>query len=228
MKREVKRQRVLPAYRIDIPEIGLLWKRCRDLFPEPDKVYCSLIFELPAETLRFSSFEELVGFQGLPPQVTVFSLWLNQGDRHISLRSSTILGSRPEVSAGGDGEAWCAGAVETVYSFLANHRATYSWFIAAPLGWMLFLLTSVVPLATALASKFWQPELRIPVAAAYSWAALICTVSLLYFTRHRLFPMTVLVVRETQGYIRRHVAELSLFVAVVSAALSIIGWFIAK
>ena len=228
MKREVKRQRVLPAFKVDIADLGLLWQRCVALFTEGNRLHSTLTLELPGETLKFSSMEELAAADGLPAKVLKFSLWMSEGDRHVSLRSSSLLWSRPEVSASGETEAWCAGAVETVYAFLANHKATYSWFIAAPLGWMLVLFAYVTPLGLALASKYVQPELRIPLAAAYGWGALIVVLSLLFFARARLFPMTVLTLREEQGFLRRHVAELSLFVAVVSAVLSIIGWFVAK
>lgn len=227
MKREISRKKFLPAYRIDIPEVGLLWQKSIDLFPDPKSVHCVLTLKLSGEELKFASFDELVGYQGLPPQVSDFSLWVSQGNKHMLLRSSTLLGLGSEVSAGGESEAWCAGVVETVYSFLVNHKATYSWFVAAPLGWLISVI-GVAPFVAVLAAKILQQELNIPAAAGYSWIAIICALALLYSSRPRLFPMSVLVVRETQGYVQRHVGELGLFVALASLVLTIISLFVAK
>jgi len=228
MKREVNRRRVLPAFQLDIQDLGLLWSRCIALFDAPEEVHASLTVELETETLKFSTFHELEEFSGLPDRVTKLSLWLSRGDRHISIRSPSLIGTLCEVHAGGESEAWCAGAVETVFAFISNHRASYGWFVTAPLGWILVALVYGLPFVLFLAQKFVTANLQISQASAYAWSALVASITLLYLSRNRLFPLTVLEVRESRGFVRRNVAELGLAVAVVSLVLTVIGWFVSK
>jgi len=228
MKREVSRSRSLPAFELDVQDLGLLWSRCLALFEEPERVYATLTLELPAETLKFSSFQELESFQALPDRITTLSLWLAQGDRHILIRSYSIMGISPEVSTGAESEAWCAGAVETVFAFMSNHRASYHWFVAAPLGWVLLAVIYGLPLTLVAWQKFVAPDFKAPLAFAYAWGALVAAITLLHWSRKRLFPVTVLKVRETRSFLKRNVAELSLAVALISLVLTVIGWFVSK
>lgn len=224
MKREISRKKALPTFRIDVAELSLLWERLVALFKDPSRVHCSLTLELPSETLKFDDFDELKNFQTLPSTVTNFSLRLMEGERHISIRTTGIIGSKPQVSVGGESEAWCAGAVETVFVFFVQHKASYNWFIAAPIGWLLVLLTY----GAGFASSFLAKDVKVPLPALVGWLSLVVTFTLLYMLRAKLFPMTVLSVRNGDGFFRRHVAELSLLVAVLSALLTVIGWFVAK
>jgi hypothetical protein len=224
MKREISRKKTLPAFRIDMAELGLLWERLVALFNDPSRVHGSLTLELPTETLKFANFGELKNHDKLPPTANKFSLLLMEGERHIFIGTSGIVSSKPEVSVGGESEAWCAGAVETAFVFFVQHKASYNWFIAAPIGWLLVLLTY----GAGLASSFLAKDVKVPLPAFVGWLSLVVTFTLLYALRAKLFPMTVLSIRNTDGFFRRHVAELTLLVAVVSALLTVIGWFIAK
>ncbi len=179
---------------------------------------------LPSETLKFDNFDEMKNYQTLPSTVTNFSLFIMEGGRHISIRTTGIIGTKPQVSVGGETEAWCAGAVETVFVFFVQHKASYSWFIAAPVGWLLVLLIYGVGLALI----FFAKDVKVPLPALVGWLSLIVTFTLLYVLRAKLFPVTVLSVRSGDGFFRRHVAELSLLVAVLSALLTVIGWFFVK
>ena len=223
MKREISRKKTLTAFQIDIAELGLLWEKLLALFKDPSRTLCSFTLDLPSETLKFDNFDELKSYQTLPSTVTNFSLWLSEGERHISIRTQGLISSKPQVSVGGESEAWCAGAVETVFVFFVQHKPSYNWFIAAPLGWFLVLLNGAV-----FAFVFLAKDTKIPLAAGISWLSLVVTFTLLYALRAKLFPMTVLSVRSSDGFFRRHIAELSLLVAVVSALLTVIGWFVAK
>ena len=197
-------------------------------FPDPANVHTSLTLKMPAETLTFESVGELLAYNGLPDKVNRVSLWLHGDGKHISLRSPSYAWSRAEVSVGAESEAWCAGAVETVYAFLANHKASYHWFVALPLGWMLILLFNAFPVSILLIQKFFLPDLRIPAATGYAWIALCVSITILYVSRGALFPATTLKIRESRGFFRRNVGELGLLVAVVSAILSVISWFAGK
>ena len=65
-----------------------------------------------------------------------------------------------------------------------------------------------------------------PVFAA--WLSITITLGILYLVRGKLLPSSTLVVTQEEGFIRRHVGELSLLVAILSAILTVVGWFFAK
>ena len=169
MKREVNRERRLPAFRIDVADLGVLWQRCVALFARPEDVRAHCIVTLPGETLKFQSLEEITAFKELPTQCTRFELWFHQDSRHVAVLPASLFGSHPSVSAGGESESWCAGAVESVHSFLSNHKATYNWFATAPYGWLLFLFGNIAPIALFLAAKASFVEPVLPRLALYGW-----------------------------------------------------------
>ena len=224
MKREVKRERALPAFAIGISELELLLGRLLALFDKPEDVYGSIEITLPSESLEFKNIEELKGYSELRGRITKFRVWLSQGGRHVSIKSSSILGSRPEVSASGDTEAWCAGALETVYSFAQTNKLWYSWFSSAPIGWVLIFLANAPTLASLLLPK--GQSLSKPVFIA--WMSITIALAILYLARGKLLPSAILVVTREEGFVRRHIGELSLFVAIISVVLTVVGWFFGK
>ena len=142
----------------------------------------------------------------------------------LKCNCSSFFGSRPEVRASGNTESWCAGAVETVTTFVERHRVWYHWFLVAPVGWLLALLTYGAGIAMALVPK----EFKVPPIAVIAWLGLTLAVLLLYISRAKLLPVCALEIRDQNGFLRKHVAELSLLVAIVSAILTVVGWFFTK
>lgn len=59
------------------------------------------------------------------------------------------------------------------------------------------------------------------------WLAITIAVAIPYFGKSKLLPASVLRVTDEEGFIRQHGIELSLFIAVISAVLTVIGWFVA-
>ncbi len=224
MKREVKRERALPAFSVGIGELEVLCKRLTEQFDSPEDVYIKIELTLPSESLEFRSIEELRQYSNLRGRITKFRLWFSQGERHVSIRSSSLLGSRPEVSASAETEAWCAGAIETVYSFIQSNRLWYHWFVSAPIGWIFFIFANIPNIALLLLPK--GQSLEKPVFAG--WLAVTITLGILYFARTTLLPSSVIIVTREEGFVRRNAAELSLLVAIVSAVLTVIGWFFGK
>jgi hypothetical protein len=128
------------------------------------------------------------------------------------------------VSASGETEAWCAGAIETTYSFLLSNKLWYSWFVTAPLGWVLLLCINAPTIGSLLLPKEQSPG----KSAFVAWLGITLTLALLYFFKGRLLPSSVLVITQKETFLRRHAAELSLVVAIASLILTAIGWFVAK
>ena len=227
MKRKVTREKELPAFKIDLIELGLLQKRCRATFDRPDEVRFSINIRLVNEKLMFASVAEMEAYEHLPDKVTDFSLWFSQDDRRIFLLSTSLLGMVPEVSAEGEAESWSAGAVETVYSFLNGHKTSYDWLTKLPIGWLIIFFGFLLAMFPLILKSELIAESAL-AAITLSWLSLSVAVGLLFLTRHRVFPMMVLQVRQSEGFIRRHAGELSLAVAVTSAILTVVGWFFAK
>lgn len=224
MKREVRREKKLPAFSLGIGELEAIWGRLAALFEKPEDVYAKLEIMLPAETLEFESIEELREYASLQGSVTKFSLWLSQGGWHIFIKSSSLFASRPEVSASGETEAWCAGAIETTYSFLLSNKLWYSWFVTAPLDWVLLLCVNAPTVSLLLLPK--EQSLGRPAFAALLGITL--TLAVLFFFKGKLLPSSVLIITQKESFVRRHAAELSLVVAIVSLVLTAVGWFVAK
>lgn len=223
MKREVKREKRLPAFSINVDELGILWTRLIALFDENQTVYSTIKISLPSEELEFDTIEELKQYPQLKGKITKFSLWLSQArTRHISIRSSSFLNSQAEVSASADNEAWCAGAIETTFSFLQAHKLWYHWFVAAPIGWLLLLLAN----APTIAGLFLPKGEVIDKFVYAGWLSITLAIAIPYFGKSKLLPASVIRVTDEEGFIRKHGVELSLLIAVLSAVLTVVGWFV--
>jgi hypothetical protein len=128
------------------------------------------------------------------------------------------------ISATADTEAWCAGAVETARAFLFTYRPWYHWFLSLPLGWMLLILFN----APMIYSWFLPKGEKLEALLLWAWLIAFSVLGFLWAFRAQLFPSSQLVVTEDETWIRRHSAEISLVMGVVSAILAIVGWFVKK
>jgi hypothetical protein len=224
MKREVEREQKLPSFKIGIAELEVLFDRLVALFPEPENVHCSIDLNLKSEKLEFDNVAELKQYGSLNGEVTKFSLWLSQGGKRIWLRSSGVFGGRSAISAKAENEAWCAGAIETASSFLQSHRLWYHWFISSPLGWVLSAF-AYIPI---ISGAFLPKGMFIEKPIIYAWVGITATLAILYVARSRLLPASILVFSKEEGFFQRNAAQLSLLIAIISAVLTVIGWYVGK
>lgn len=226
MKREVERERKIPAFSIGVGELEVLWGRMVALFDDPKKVYGSITITLPSEKLEFDDIEELKKYPNLKGRITKFSFYLSQSQsgRRVSMWSSSLFDSQSTISATGESEAWCAGAIEAVYSFLQSYKVWYRWFVAAPVGWFFIVLGNAPILALLALPK----GTKIDNTAFIGWLAILVTLGFLYIFKGKLFPASTLRVTNEESFIRRHSPELSLIIALVSAALTILGWYLGR
>ncbi|MEP6933764.1 MAG: hypothetical protein ABI988_07495 [Nitrospirota bacterium] len=226
MKRDVERKRTLPAFSLGIGELEALWERLVVLFEDPGKVHGQIEITLPMETLKFDNLEELKRYARLRGRITNFWILFSQNSRRISIRSRSGIFSPgpPEVSASAESEAWCAGAVETVYSFLQSYKVWYHLFISAPLGWIIFMFAN----ALSVASLFFPHDTIYRKHVLLPWLTIILALTILYVAKGRLLPSSTLRISEEEGFIRSHVGELSLIVGLIGIALTVILFFLGK
>lgn len=224
MKREVTREKKLPAFSIGIGELEALLERMSALFDKEKALYISIEITLKSEKLKFDKVEELREHSGNLSRVRNFSIWMSQDGRRVSIRSAYFLTSRSEVSTAADNEAWCAGAIETVYSYLHSNRLWYDWFLSAPLGWVLIVILSMPTVALLVLPK----GQIISKTIVAGWSAMTVVMALLFFSKGKILPSSVLVFNNTDNLIRRYGGELSLVIAIISAVLTVVGWFVTK
>jgi hypothetical protein len=121
-------------------------------------------------------------------------------------------------------EAWCAGAIETVYSFLRSYKVWYYPLVSAPIGWILIFLLNI----PTVAQLFLPKVASIHSTAFIGWVATLIALAFLFAFRGKLFPAAALRITEEENFIRRHSAELGLIIALLSAVLTVVGWFLGK
>lgn len=224
MKREVRRQKVLRSFSIDISQLEALCIRLTTLFKDPKNVVVCIEIDLPNQTLKFDSVEQLMQFPGLHGKVTRFSFSIAETGRSVFISARRFLGSRPYVYALGESEAWCAGAVESAQSFVESNSLWYHWFVITPIGWMLFLI-NLFPLANQLA----QPHgVKITGSATIWWGALLFVLFFVYVAKMLVLPTAVLEITKEETFIRKYAAEVSFGLALISVLLSVIGLLLAK
>lgn len=225
MKREVERKQQLPAYSLTVAQLEVLIERLRVLFPEPEETRCHVDIKLKSEKLTFDSVEELKSYSLLRGRITDFSIWVSNSPRRIWISTAGLLfDSRSTVHAEGESEAWCAGAIETVQSFVETRKLWYHWFLSAPIGWLLVAVT-YLPL---LYFSFLPKGTVVEKTVVAGWVGAMLTLFLLWLGRGRLLPGAILRVTEEEGFLRRRAPELTLLIALASATLTIAGWFVGK
>lgn len=205
----------------------MLIVRLLALFEEQDDAHVSIDIELKNEKLSFVDVNELVAYPDLRGKIADFSVWVyNYRSGHrISISSGgRRFRTHSTVSAKADTEAWCAGAIETVHSFLQTHKLWYHWFLVTPIGWLILILGYGPTFVLLVAPK----ETVIEKPIIFAWLAIVLTLFILWIGRRKLLPSSILRLTDEEGFIRRYASELSLSIALVSVALTIIGWFVKK
>ncbi len=224
MKRQITRERKLPAFSLSAGELELLWDKLLNLFDQPDAVYRSLEIQLPNEELSFTDVKELLQYNQLPAKLNRFTLYFHHNGRSVSIRQTGMMADTSTARAVGDSESWCAGVIDTVHTFAEARKTWYSFFVTAPIGLLLFL-SMYLPW---LASLFLGKEAKIDKAVTAGWTVAIVVLVVLFFGRGKLLPSATIRIKDEKGFVSRHAAELSLAVALFSAALTVIGWFVSK
>ena len=220
MKREVSRDKYLPAFSLDLDDLELLLSRLLSLFSEDGSMYSSIQLQLKRETLEFKNVQEIREYNGLRGRITNFRFYLSQGDKRISVRSGLILDSRPSVQTSSCNEAWCAGAVETVTSFIQPRREWYFWLYSWPITPILIVFGIILLLVKVLLPK----AVHLQAMTYYSLLiSLNVALLFLFFLKSSLLPSASIIITQEDSFLRRHIRELGLLVAIAAVVLTVIG-----
>ncbi|WP_340124607.1 hypothetical protein [Methylobacter svalbardensis] len=194
-----------------------LWNKLCALF-DSESVHSSIKIELPSEELRFCNIEELKKYSDLPNKIDKFSIWLNdmdysKGEKNLSITTKGFLDNKNTVHAQADSEAWCAGAIETTYTYLNTYKVWYSWFNNAPVGWYLFFAVNIPNIC-----YFFLPRelLSTIKTELLIWTLAIITIGFLFVFKAKLFPGSLLIIKNNESWIRKNSAEIGLTLGLLS------------
>ncbi|WP_296894949.1 hypothetical protein [Thiobacillus sp.] len=218
MKRELEREKRLPAFNLQLGDLELLWKRMLELFDTSKPLNSTIKLSLPSEKLEFESIDELRGYTALRGRVTNFSLRMSQGNRSVTVNTGGMFKFFPTVKVEAESDVWCAGAIEGVYGVIRANRVWYSWFIYAPF-YTLFILFAFTPMAIA---WFFPKAVEMPKPMTFAWLSAVLLFAFLSLTKERLLPAATISFTNEVGFIRRYGSEISLILGVVSLVLTII------
>ncbi|MDO9365229.1 MAG: hypothetical protein Q7T58_02645 [Methylotenera sp.] len=222
MKKRVSREKRLPAFRLDLAAFEALIGKLIPEFGEDPKVRVHI--ELKNTQYDFSSVDEIRACSDLPSEVVDFRLTVGDSSytKDCTVRSGGIFSSAPKVMAESDSEAWCAGVVEIVVTFISSNRRWYSGIT----GWPIYIIAVFSPVIfSVLSSTKFAPLNSHP----YWWLPLtliwlVCSV--IYFAPSRTLPNAVLQVRPIESILRKFMPELTLLTAAIAVIVSIIGLFV--
>ena len=192
--------------------------RLEALFPIDD-LHRSIEIKLLSEQIEFDDFNELKTYPDLPDKLSSFRIYISHKGKSIFLVAGIFNSSNTYVRAQSDSEAWCAGAVETAYTFVNSYRKWYSWLNAAPIGWFLLAYANIPLLLFVPDSEFNNKFFF------FGWLFTFFTMGIIYVFKSKLFPPSTIVVRQKENIIRKYSAEISLLTALISVVISLLGWF---
>lgn len=219
MKREVRRDVILPAFSIGIAELELIWARLEPIFAGLEQVNFYVVVEFEhGEKLVLESLGELRNTKYPRTETTSFSLHCHSETCSVHIYTPPHSGSRPTLVVTSDSDVQAAGAREVVLAVIYQNRAWYNWlrslfgpsvglmlagFLGGTVGFMialgmpLFNLTTVA-LAVTVLLFFWMASLR-----------------------NGLFPLAKLRLSEVQPFWKKYSAELYLIFAGIPALIAI-------
>lgn len=225
MERTVERERKLTAFEIDLGDLEALVQRLYQLFREEDYIVCKIDIPLKQEYLSFKSVQEIKEYGLLKGRINKFYIRIfDHHCRSISIRSGGEIIFLSSVSVSSESEAWCAGAIETISSFLHTRRVWYHWFITWPFTLLALILVGI-PYAF---EKYAQKDVLQNKPFAIGWLIILILFFILSLAKGKLLPAATLNISNEEGFLRRRAPELTLVIALLSAVLTIIGWFVSK
>jgi len=221
MKRAIEREKKLKAFSLDIDELSVLWDKINSLFDETktgllDNIHKSITIKMGAEELRFDSIEELINYTGLPNSVSKFHIYFSQCDNMIMIFGSTYMNSIPEVKAKGDSELWCAGAVDTVVTYLNNHKIWYHWLLSLPSGIILAVMINILILGLIF-------KLVNTLIVFICFLISIITLLILILFKIKLLPSSILQIKKDNSFFQKYTGQLSLIIGIIGATAGVIG-----
>ena len=225
MKREVRREVSLAPFSLGIAELELLWIRLEPLFSEAEHKAFYVEIEFDSEKLTFDSIEELKAANFPKPRSTNFTLHCHGSNQSIHLYTALHAGAQPRLVVTSETEVWSAGAREVILTVINQNRVWHHWLRPKLVGALLFLgMLGLMLTVTILQER----KAAVSGAMFLGVVGTLALLAFLFFARGRLLPMATLRLSSTERFWRRYSVELTLALAVLSAALTAYGLLVSK
>jgi len=221
MKRSVRRDESLPAFKCDVPALGTAIASLLEQFSDGDP-RLSIQVSLGHEELSFVSTDEILAVASSLPS-TVYDVTILVFDSSNGRQRYASLTARYDdslsISAKAESEAWCAGVTEVIRAFAVRHRRWYgalrSWVV-----WAAAIMMTIGPL--------FVPSVAKRPVSSLGWADVPWFVTLgalwaLSFGYRRVFRPFTLVVRHDESWMRKYATEITVIAALISAAAAVIA-----
>ncbi|MCW5298874.1 hypothetical protein DXT88_11895 [Herbaspirillum lusitanum] len=210
----------MPAFSLDLAELDLLWQRLLKLFDGDGYLHSEITINLNrSESLSFNSVEEIKDYKLVASSASDFTLSISKGGKSIRLMTSLSFFNRAVVLARGEDEAWCAGGIEVVVSFLQNHKCWYRMLALMPFGVLLVIMTN---LPTVLG--IYKDGNKISTFMFVAWILILVVFGILAVFRNKFFPSGRLIFTREENVVKRYSAEITLAIAVFAAVVAALSW----
>ena len=229
MKKTICIEKPLPAFKINIPELAILYRKISACFEQPDDVNIQLDVEISNSSLTFTNLDEFRNCEELPDTITKFSLYISSPHTDQRAYIERRIGSgNLGVRAYGESEAWPAGVAETILATVAAHGTWYRWINRVPRLILFSLMEIGVIVPWALSKPFSAEGSPISlgrISVSLLFFALLLMISVF---RSRAFPGSVIVVRETEGWIRKNGATLTFIITLLGLLANLMEWILRR
>lgn len=210
---------------INDSEFAILYRKICACFEPREGMRSSLRVEMGNKSLNFDNIDDFQGYTELPDTITNFSLSISQDDRGVSI-SRGILFDHFSVYASGDSEAWPAGVVETILATLSPHRTWYHWLNRVPSVILAPIMTIGALFPWASISPFSSKNPPVSMARISVSVTFLALFVMFSSFRNKLFPSGMIVVRETESWIKRNGTVLLAILTALSLLANLIERFL--
>ena len=236
MNRRVSRKKNLDSFSIDIDILSNLFDKLQELLNEKENSKVSIAFELKEETLYFDSVEEIRQYaeqsKSFPKRINKYKIsgFALFGENERSVYIWPDFERMMCIDATSDSEAWCAGAIESVTSFLRPHRAWYYFLYRIKIWWFMglsFLALLVLGFLDSL--KLLESGIGkiIGIITAYLFL-LSLIISILLFVSRKIIPHSEIRVSKQEGFFRLRHREILIFIGAVGLVLELVRFLASK
>ena len=228
MNRRVSRKGSLDSFSIDIDILSSLLDKVLGLLDEKERSEISIEFKLKEEYIDFDSVEEIRQYakqnKSFPKIIDKYTLRVHGyspfgNGSWSSVYISSDFEKRMCIEAISDSEAWCAGAVDAVTSFLRPHRVWYYFLFRINIWWVGGIGFFGIPILLFLVSlKLLESETgkTIGIIAACLLLFLLIT-SIILFVLRTVIPHSEIKISKREGFLRLRYREILIFIAVVGS-----------
>lgn len=227
MNRRVSREKGLDSFSIDIDILSHLLDKLLELFNEKENLKTSIEFELKEEYLNFDNVEEIRQYaeqnKSFPKIINKYSLEVyghspfeDGGLSFVYIRPNFI-GNRVYVRATSNSDAWCAGAIDSVTSFLRPHRVWYYFLYRIKIWWVVSIgFLSLLMFGFLDSLKLLESGTGKIIGTITAYLLLLSLItSIVLFVLKNIIPPSEIKISKQEGFIRLRYREILIFIAVV-------------